>query len=524
MALQRAAATAMGLLLIVQEAIANAVPAAFAGGDLIGMLKERGEAPVRTVACVGAAGSGKTTLMKSIFGEEAAPEEGLALLEARSDCSYSAEGKGYRIGTGQAMVSLAVSDVVIYNVLVHDLTRPEAMSDLQPALEELLSLYEDGVVDPEQPKTLVVAVRDCIEGTGDEVKEAVSNRLGAIWKGIVKPEGFDAASLEDVVEVKVSCLPHHSFATDSFLAEVSQIRSNIMEGVAETAAVEVARLLQQVSVYAGPEIESVKLGDLHSDYQADMAVARYMGIFKSLLARMGATFSELNPEFGESCDGVVDTVIEEYNDFVTKRVPGGAGGAVVSKKRAELKRAMLRELGTRHEMQVLLLREAAMAKFRESLSGMRVTANVGKDMADAIEEADKYFATTAKGLQGSHESWPCEQDRRELKATMREFANERLQLAKAQGAYVPSSNRRPVTVAFHWLLPKPFGADARRSGMTAEDPMAYVDKPTSSSPMFFSFTAPDKLKAPEGGTVEVPEEYNHIIDRASSLVYRPPRV
>lgn len=104
------------------------MPMAFAGGDLVTNLKEFGDAPVRTVSCVGAQGSGKSTLMRTMFGQGAS---NLALLEARSSAAYVPETNEFEVGAGQAMVSLAVSDATIYNVLVHDLRRPEAMSDVQ---------------------------------------------------------------------------------------------------------------------------------------------------------------------------------------------------------------------------------------------------------------------------------------------------------------------------------------------------------------------------------------------------------
>lgn len=104
------------------------MPMAFAGGDLVTNLKEFGDAPVRTVSCVGAQGSGKSTLMRTMFGQGAS---NLALLEARSSAAYVPETNEFEVGAGQAMVSLAVSDATIYNVLVHDLHRPDAMSDVQ---------------------------------------------------------------------------------------------------------------------------------------------------------------------------------------------------------------------------------------------------------------------------------------------------------------------------------------------------------------------------------------------------------
>lgn len=106
----------------------SAMPMAFAGGDLVTNLKEFGDAPVRTVSCVGAQGSGKSTLMRTMFGQGAS---NLALLEARSSAAYVPETNEFEVGAGQAMVSLAVSDATIYNVLVHDLHRPDAMSDVQ---------------------------------------------------------------------------------------------------------------------------------------------------------------------------------------------------------------------------------------------------------------------------------------------------------------------------------------------------------------------------------------------------------
>lgn len=60
---------------------------------------------------------------------------------------------------------------------------------------------------------------------------------------------------------------------------------------------------------------------------------------------MGTGFTELNTDFGELCDGVIDTVLDEYDEAVEG--VGGASG-VLSRKKAELKRFCLRELGERY--------------------------------------------------------------------------------------------------------------------------------------------------------------------------------
>lgn len=134
---------ALVVALVVNRAsssVRSSIPMAFAGGDLVATLKKSGEAPVRTVSCVGSQGSGKSTLLRSMFGGEgaaeapAAPSGGLALMEGRSNCANAAGTDVFSVGSGQTMVSLAVSDVMIYNVMVHDLIRPDALSELQVGL------------------------------------------------------------------------------------------------------------------------------------------------------------------------------------------------------------------------------------------------------------------------------------------------------------------------------------------------------------------------------------------------------
>lgn len=63
------------------------------------------------------------------------------------------------------------------------------------------------------------------------------------------------------------------------------------------------------------------------------------------MGRLGAGFTELNTDFGELCDGVMDTVLDEYDQAV-EGVSGASG--ILSRKKAELKRTMLRELGAKY--------------------------------------------------------------------------------------------------------------------------------------------------------------------------------
>lgn len=44
------------------------------------------------------------------------------------------------------------------------------------------------MLDPEQLKSVVIAVRDCEGGTEAELEKAVEERLKAVWASAVKPE------------------------------------------------------------------------------------------------------------------------------------------------------------------------------------------------------------------------------------------------------------------------------------------------------------------------------------------------
>lgn len=142
MTAKRAAAGAVGFLLLLERAISSSIPMSPSGENILVLLKDHGESPIRTVSCVGAHGSGKTTLMRSMFGAEAGSiQDGLALLEVDSDCTFSPETNDFQVRTGQAMVSLAVSDVMMYNVLVHDLRRSDALSELQVRVRDCAQCF-----------------------------------------------------------------------------------------------------------------------------------------------------------------------------------------------------------------------------------------------------------------------------------------------------------------------------------------------------------------------------------------------
>ena len=92
------AAVAMSMLLLLGEASSSAMPMSFAGGDIVATLKECGDSPVRTVSCVGAQGSGKSTLMRSMLGEGRLPRASLCWRRgaARRTCPRRTSSKWAR--------------------------------------------------------------------------------------------------------------------------------------------------------------------------------------------------------------------------------------------------------------------------------------------------------------------------------------------------------------------------------------------------------------------------------------------
>lgn len=67
--------------------------------------------------------------------------------------------------------------------------------------------------------------------------------------------------------------------------------------------------------------------------------------------------------------------------------------------------------------------------------------------------------------------------------------------------------RKPVGMAFHWFLPQPFGAEARKSALKPNDLMKWSHKPNQSSPMFVDLMCPKNIE------VEFPSDEIEVSDR-----------
>lgn len=67
--------------------------------------------------------------------------------------------------------------------------------------------------------------------------------------------------------------------------------------------------------------------------------------------------------------------------------------------------------------------------------------------------------------------------------------------------------RKPVGMAFHWFLPRPFGAEARKSRLSPDDPLRWSHKPNQASPMFVDLLCPEDIE------VEIPDEGTEVRER-----------
>ncbi|KAG5188969.1 hypothetical protein JKP88DRAFT_24149, partial [Tribonema minus] len=511
-------------LLVLGGGDAAAKPTSVLGTSLVESLKAAGATPLRVVSCIGSQGTGKTTLMKSMFGpaveqETLIADDGLVLLEAESSCSLASRAKAVR----DAAAALAAADVAVYNVFMQDLQRSvdATLTELQMALEPFLAASAG---QPEGgPKPLVFAVRDFDgeEASQEQVEAAMTEALQRMWQRAVRPGDFAKKSLEDVLDVSFSFLPSHSLAAGEYAHAAAALRTRLAEGAKSATAADVLKTLQAAPAQAtGAPVESTSPAELAAALVAKTAAAQALATFKNRVSALSASLADgLDPEFGAHVDIIVDEALDQYSQGVAAAAAGGGGAAVIGKKRGELRAAMLREAHGLYAAQFRLLRAAAADKFRRSPATLRISPTLGKDMDAAMKESDSYMAESAKGLKSKYLPALLDAERRELGSDLRAVAAERLQLAKLQGMSAAKS-RRPVGIALHWLLPEPFGTDASRSVLGAGDEPAFSSERLKADSLWFEFAPLDEVPGPEARDEAAPPQWAAIRDRAERMVFK----
>jgi Root hair defective 3 GTP-binding protein (RHD3) len=542
--------TAAVVLLLASSAAARS--GSLAGSSLLAPLKDAGDSPMRMVACIGSEGTGKSTLMRTMFGTEVGTEsvlaeDGLVLLEAESGGNRDSKAP-LSLSAIDAAVAVATSDVVIYNVFLHDLARSSLgiLSELQPAMEEVLSLRAAGLLSADQQhKTLMIAVRDYDESeiSQADVESAVTAKLRSMWAAAVKPQqgssssSDTAASFDDYFRVSFCFLPHYTLSSQSYAKSADSLRAAVVASGVRGSAADLAARYKAVSTHIGTAAAAPGQKEMTAAHTAKSAAAACYTSYKSLASTLLQSMQELDPEFGTRVDSIVSDVLAQYDAAVAA---GGAGsGGIVSKKRAELQRAMLRDVQTHYERQLALLQSAAITKFEKNPSTLRVSPAFVKDVAAAVKEAVAYYDEALKGLKSKHLPALHAAQRRELLNTLHSTASERLQLAKLQGATLSSKGgRKTVGVGLHWLLPQPFGTDAKQNIMVPKDPAAFNKSQMTADQLVWSSDPLDQIRAPrddstasaDGSTKKGEEpviahevkvrELERLKKRARQMVYR----
>ncbi|CAM9734035.1 unnamed protein product [Chrysoparadoxa australica] len=442
-----------------------------------------------------------------MFGDEAASggvleDEGVAVMEVDSSISMAGD-KALSMGAKDVVVSCASSDVIVFNVLQQDLHRAGALSELMPALEEALALSEDALEEGPKKKELIIVVRDFDGDSSEEAALAGSAlaTLEGMWESAARPEAATGAKLADYFTVQMEYLPHHTLASSAFSSAAAALKRRLLASSPQAAAGVLERL-QKMSALAGPDVSAPSAKEMKAAAVGGKAVEQCFASYTNLVLGLSKAFPGLDEEFGEHQDDIAEDVMAEFKDLCS-----GVGGSVVGKKRKELMSAMARDASARYAEQLALLKAAATGKFRQELANVRVGPGLGKEMSNALEVADKYFRSTAPALKCKLVQDSSQSERKALITDLREFADERLQLAKLQGA-TQSSNRlfsRPVALNFHWLLPKPFGTDARQSILSVDDKAAFASTNVRADAMFFEF-------APTGEEIEGPPTVRGVYD------------
>jgi hypothetical protein len=147
----------------------------------------------------------------------------------------------------------------------------------------------------------------------------------------------------------------------------------------------------------------------------------------------------------------------------------------VRRLRNELQESLLSEYEVIYENQLKELKVAMFEKFRRDLSKIKVSANLINSLQEVMVETAKEFSSLLKKMQlsksnNSSSSWSSlgKAARVDFKKKMKEYCFDRLQAAKASGAFRPIP-RKGLTIGLHWLLPKPFGGDNRFQPMTERE-------------------------------------------------------
>jgi len=426
---------------------------------------------VTVVCCFGPKCSGKSTLLRSVFeksSEIASSDEGFSISFDESKNKVIIESDTDDFLSEESLVAAGGSDVVIYNAPLSTLTR-DGLLGMKPFFEEICNLFSKDQLDTEKQKKLLVVVRDVDSPEFEKIIAAkLPSLLQQTWDDVAKPVKATTLKFSDVFELVIAPLPNSLQNSQQFSGYVQALAENINRVPTESAKLtaDIFKSLQNSVIIKETEADFETVAEA---FAIDKVLEETLNIYKELSLPLNAD-PEVNETFGADCDEIITDMLEYFDENASDY----KASAAFAMKRKELLNAMLRDMQDKHLIQLGKLRVAAFDVFRQKLSTVRITATVANEMEAALSEADKYFETTAKKLINKHAKFEHIGARTSLKEAMHEFSTERLQQAKLSGSFIISKDRKPVAVSFAWLLPHPFGAEARRSPLELRSEASYA--------------------------------------------------
>ena len=381
--------------------------------------------------------------------------------EVRSGAIGSAKGLAVALPSTsyEAMATVeACSGAILY--VMQDASSTLNASLLAPAVERVINsskLSADGGKPP-----LVVIVNGAVD---ESVKRAFLNQAHDMMTNLVQPVSTSARvrNIEDVFALQFISASHADDVAN-LLSSVSCEPSSASSIVASTVA----------SVGVPPE-SSNKLSPIDLAATSKLGPAAKNAFDAAVQPLVADAEGALIANFGMRVDTALKNAGEMFDDAAGNDILKNS--AVGKRKKKDLLDEVLAELENVYDDQLIQLRIACFERFRQSLSSLRISPNLPKDMDEKVAESVKDFATAAKKLKPSSVSWSSSGAQTDYRNMLKEFCTDRLKAARLSGAF-KDAPRKAVTVGLHWLIPKPFGTDSQQTPSSGRfDPSNIVYTP-----------------------------------------------
>lgn len=204
----------------------------------------------KSIAIIGAQSTGKSALANHLFGTNfqvmdskvkrtqttrgifVQPVEGnptastFLIFDVEGTDSESRQDYGSRFEKILCTFALVVADVLIVNMFTTDVGRNKgsSMQLLKTILQINVKLFKNEI----RPKKVIITLRDFSQDENiEEIERKFHNALQDFLKDI---ETSTKVVLKDVIEYKLSTLPHYTFQREAFDQRVKEIKKEFIEG------------------------------------------------------------------------------------------------------------------------------------------------------------------------------------------------------------------------------------------------------------------------------------------------------